>query len=240
MGISRCWADGEIICKRRGGSSFFSLPSLFSWFPSSLAYNFLRSIPTHFNISKSPATTYQIRPLSLLARKTILTLLRCEGSVVLMSWRRINLKEERRQSSLLFSSLPFLQSRAAVHLTPVASPASFAGWERKKGLLCSLSNIVKYGGQTSKTAILDSPLRISGCGGVEFRFALLCGESAVYEFILLVFVLCLREKWCTAKNCDRVWSLCIKCQWCHRMCWLVVYPCCRVWMGGVCHSLLAK
>ena len=111
----------------------------FSWFPSSLAYNFLRSIPTHFNISKSPATTYQIRPLSLLARKTILMLLRCEGRVVLMSWRRIHLKEERRQS-LLFSSLPFLQSRVAAHLTPVASraPASFAGWERKKGLHYSL------------------------------------------------------------------------------------------------------
>ena len=29
------------------------------------------------------------------------------------------------------------KSRAAAHLTPVA--ASFAGWERKKGLLCSLN-----------------------------------------------------------------------------------------------------
>ena len=32
----------------------------------------------------------------------------------------------------------FLQSRTAAHLTPFASPASFAGWERKRGLLCSL------------------------------------------------------------------------------------------------------
>ena len=29
-------------------------------------------------------------------------------------------------------------SRAAAHLTPVASRASIAGWKRKKGLLCSL------------------------------------------------------------------------------------------------------
>ena len=43
------------------------------------------------NISKSPATTYQIRPMSLLARKIILMPLRCEGCVVLMSWRRIHL-----------------------------------------------------------------------------------------------------------------------------------------------------
>ena len=48
--------------------------------------------------------------------------------------------------SLFFSSLPFLQSHAAVHLTPVTSraPASFAGWERKMGLLCSLVSCVLY------------------------------------------------------------------------------------------------
>ena len=70
----------------------------FSWFPSSLAHSFLQSTPTRrfatritLSISKSPAKTYEIRPLSLLARKTILMLLRYEGGVVLMSWRRSHL-----------------------------------------------------------------------------------------------------------------------------------------------------
>ena len=71
---------------------------IFSWFPSSLAHSFLQSTPTRrfatritLSISESPAKTYEIRPLSLLARKTILMLLRYEGGVVLMSWRRSHL-----------------------------------------------------------------------------------------------------------------------------------------------------
>ena len=51
----------------------------------------------------------------------------------------------RRDARPRGTSLPFLQSRAAAHLTPVPSraPASFAGWERKKGLLYSLGKCEK-------------------------------------------------------------------------------------------------
>ena len=56
--------------------SFLSCLQLSSEYPHSFRFA---------TISKSPATTYQIRPLSLLARKTILMLLRCEGGVLLMS-----------------------------------------------------------------------------------------------------------------------------------------------------------
>ena len=56
-----------------------------------------------------------------------------------------------------FFSLPFLQSRAVVHHTPVP----FAGWERKKGPLCSLLVFTELSLYCKKTPFVQRRLLVS-------------------------------------------------------------------------------
>ena len=50
----------------------------------------------------------------------------------------------------VYSHSTFRSPRPRAHLTQVASRASFAGWERKKGLLCSLPIVQQSPGSNEK------------------------------------------------------------------------------------------